>query len=66
MDRPAHQWIEDVGGWVKDEGGVWGKEGESDESLFWHRVGRFVKAGYPTKMAIHMVIATVDVRRANE
>ncbi|OAX38696.1 hypothetical protein K503DRAFT_770201 [Rhizopogon vinicolor AM-OR11-026] len=45
MDRPAHRWIEDVGGWVKDEGGVWGKEGESDESLFWHRVGRFVKAG---------------------
>jgi hypothetical protein len=45
LDRPAHRWIEHVGGWVKDEGGVWGKEGESEESLFWHRVGRFVKVG---------------------
>ncbi|KAG1744948.1 uncharacterized protein EDB91DRAFT_1328250 [Suillus paluster] len=34
MDRPSHRWIEDVGGW----------EGETDENLFWHRVGRLVKA----------------------
>jgi len=45
LDLPTHQWIEDVGGWVENEGGVWGKEGESEESLFWHRVGRFVKTG---------------------
>jgi len=24
---------------------VWGKEGEDVESLFWHRVGKFVKKG---------------------
>ncbi|KAJ8591981.1 hypothetical protein M405DRAFT_813450 [Rhizopogon salebrosus TDB-379] len=45
LDRPTHRWIEDVGGWVKDEGGVGGKEGEPEESLFWHRVGRLVKVG---------------------
>lgn len=45
LDRPSHRWIEDVGGWAKGEGGVWGKEGESEDSLFWHRVGRLVKAG---------------------
>jgi len=45
LDCPAHRWIEDVGGWVQGEGGVWGKEGEPEEHLFWHRVGRYIKAG---------------------
>ncbi|KAG1772459.1 hypothetical protein EV702DRAFT_1133990 [Suillus placidus] len=44
LDRPSHRWIEDVGGWVQGEGGIWGKEGETEEHLFWHRVGRLVKA----------------------
>lgn len=47
LDRPTHLWI----GSIKDEEGegiwaerrVWGKEGESEENLFWHQVGRFVK-----------------------
>ncbi|KAG1900512.1 uncharacterized protein F5891DRAFT_1128413 [Suillus fuscotomentosus] len=37
-------WGIDVGGWVQGEGGIWGKEGEAGEHLFWHRVGRLVKA----------------------
>ncbi|KAG0696368.1 hypothetical protein DFH29DRAFT_836942 [Suillus ampliporus] len=44
LDRPSHRWIEDVGGWVPGEGGIRGKEGEIEEHLFWHRVGRLVKA----------------------
>ncbi|KAF8216313.1 hypothetical protein K438DRAFT_2007207 [Mycena galopus ATCC 62051] len=51
LDRPSHLWIaamEDEGPdgqpinmWSKRE--VWGKEGEPEEHLFWHRVGEFVK-----------------------
>lgn len=51
LDRPTHQWVEsmtdvDVTGqpvsmWSSGE--VWGKEGEPEEHLFWHRVGRFMK-----------------------
>ncbi|KAJ6518632.1 S-adenosyl-L-methionine-dependent methyltransferase [Mycena sanguinolenta] len=51
LDRPTHLWveaIEDVGPdgqsinmWSQRE--VWGKEGEPEEHLFWHRVGEFVK-----------------------
>ncbi|KAJ7634141.1 S-adenosyl-L-methionine-dependent methyltransferase [Mycena polygramma] len=51
LDRPTHLWIDAM----KDEGPggenidmwsqrqVWGKVGEPDEHLFWHRVGNFVK-----------------------
>ncbi|KAJ6581360.1 hypothetical protein B0H19DRAFT_1114850 [Mycena capillaripes] len=51
LDRPTHLWVEAM----EDEGPggeninmwsdrkVWGKEGEPDEHLFWHRVGHFVK-----------------------
>ncbi|KAJ7115813.1 hypothetical protein C8R44DRAFT_739540 [Mycena epipterygia] len=47
LDRPTHLWIkgmedgEGVSMWSQQE--VWGKEGEPEEHLFWHRVGRFVK-----------------------
>ncbi|KAJ7672631.1 hypothetical protein B0H17DRAFT_1084032 [Mycena rosella] len=51
LDRPTHLYIEaikDVGAdgegvnmWSQQA--VWGKEGEPDEHLFWHRAGRFVK-----------------------
>ncbi|KAG1864942.1 hypothetical protein DFJ58DRAFT_771681 [Suillus subalutaceus] len=44
LDRPSHRWIEGVGGWVQGEGGIWGKEGETEEHLSWHRAGRLVKA----------------------
>ena len=41
LDRPTHLWIEKMPYWETRE--LWGKEGEDVESLFWHRVGRFVK-----------------------
>ncbi|TBU27139.1 hypothetical protein BD311DRAFT_724863 [Dichomitus squalens] len=41
IDRPTHVWIEKIDAWA--EGSVWGKEGEPEEHLFWHRVGRYVK-----------------------
>jgi len=41
LDRPTHVWIRKMGIWAS--GVVWGKEGEAEESLFWHRVGKFVK-----------------------
>ncbi|KAJ7155552.1 S-adenosyl-L-methionine-dependent methyltransferase [Mycena crocata] len=51
LDRPTHLWIEAMEDASADgtamtmwgEQAVWGKEGEPDEHLFWHRVGRFVK-----------------------
>jgi SAM-dependent methyltransferase len=47
LDRPTHLWIEGMGvggDGVWKDGKVWGKEGESEENLFWHRAGKFVKA----------------------
>ncbi|KAL1942232.1 hypothetical protein VTO73DRAFT_6296 [Trametes versicolor] len=43
LDRPTHVWVERMGVWK--EGRVWGNEGEGEkeEQLFWHRIGRFVK-----------------------
>jgi len=51
LDRPTHLWIEamedkgpdgeGINMWSQRE--VWGKEGEPDEHLFWHRAGKFVK-----------------------
>ena len=47
LDRPTHLWLEnlasDEGKSVWNEKNIWGKEGEDEESLFWHRVGRFIK-----------------------
>jgi len=48
LDRPTHVYIEEIGGKngenVWKERSVWGKEGEPDESLFWHRAGQYIKA----------------------
>lgn len=41
LDRPTHLWIERMGGWKEEA--VWGKEGESEENIFFHRIGKFVK-----------------------
>ncbi|KAE9385260.1 hypothetical protein BT96DRAFT_868482 [Gymnopus androsaceus JB14] len=51
LDRPTHIWIDkiqtvdshgdQISVWSEQQ--VWGKEGEPDEHLFWHRVGRYVK-----------------------
>jgi SAM-dependent methyltransferase len=41
LDRPTDLWVEKLGGWK--ESIIWGKEGESQERLFIHRLGRFVK-----------------------
>lgn len=42
LDRPSVAWVEDMNCW--SEQSVWGKEGEPEEHLFWHQIGRFVKA----------------------
>ena len=51
LDRPTHSWIDAVT--LAEDNGVetsawserrlWGKEGESEENIWWHQVGRFVK-----------------------
>jgi len=51
LDRPVHSWID--GMVLAEDSGVetsawserrlWGKEGDSEENLFWHQVGKFVK-----------------------
>lgn len=51
LDRPSHLFAErmmatassgdQVSMWSRQE--LWGKDGEPEENLFWHRVGRFVK-----------------------
>ncbi|KAF8634114.1 hypothetical protein AX17_004281 [Amanita inopinata Kibby_2008] len=54
IDRPSHLWVEEVvrgdGESAWDEVKVCGKEGESEENLFWHRVGRCVKRGSEERM----------------
>ncbi|KAF7986700.1 hypothetical protein HWV62_20224 [Athelia sp. TMB] len=42
LNRPSHLWVERISGWDKKE--VWGKEGESEENVWWHRLGKFLKA----------------------
>jgi hypothetical protein len=41
LDRPTHIWVHEMKGWREEK--VWGKDGEPDEHLFWHRAGRYVK-----------------------
>ncbi|RPD56829.1 hypothetical protein L227DRAFT_578495 [Lentinus tigrinus ALCF2SS1-6] len=41
LDRPTDVWVQKMDTWK--EASVWNKEGEEEEHLFWHRVGRFVK-----------------------
>ena len=42
LDRPTLVWAKEIGGWKVEE--VRGKEDEPEEHLFWHQIGRFVKA----------------------
>lgn len=42
LDRPTHVWIRKMGAWSAGE--VTGKEGEDEETLFWHRTGKFIKS----------------------
>jgi len=48
IDRPTHLYIEEIQGRdgeaVWKERNMWGKKDEPEEDLFWHRVGRYVKA----------------------
>jgi hypothetical protein len=50
MDRPSDVWVSELAvdgngrGSAWRESRVWGKEGEDEENLFLHSVGRFVKA----------------------
>ena len=41
LDRPTHLWVERMGVW--SAGDIWNKPGEDEESLFTHRIGKFVK-----------------------
>ncbi|KAF7789147.1 hypothetical protein EIP86_000084 [Pleurotus ostreatoroseus] len=41
LDRPIHLWIQDMNTWESKE--LSAKEGEDEENLWWHQVGRFVK-----------------------
>ncbi|KAG6329181.1 hypothetical protein ID866_9907 [Astraeus odoratus] len=41
LGLPTHKWVQEVGGWEQEE--VWGLDGESEEHMFLHRSGRFVK-----------------------
>ncbi|KAJ7888758.1 hypothetical protein B0H13DRAFT_2235032 [Mycena leptocephala] len=50
LDRPTHLWIAEMqdqkrGGSMWSQQEVWGNEGEPEEYLFWHRLGKFVKRG---------------------
>lgn len=42
LDRPTHEWIKQMDCWSKGES--WGLPDESDENLWWHRTGKFVKS----------------------
>jgi len=49
LDRPTHEWIRDIGGWTAEGDGdgetnLWVKDGEPEDSLFWHVAGRFTRA----------------------
>ena len=50
-DRPTHVWVDELT-FPEDSGvemsawsdrRIWGIEGESEENIFWHQVGKFVK-----------------------
>lgn len=41
LDRPTHRWIQEMDVW--ETKALWGKEGEDEENLWWHQVGKFVK-----------------------
>ncbi|KAF8337372.1 uncharacterized protein EI90DRAFT_3255047, partial [Cantharellus anzutake] len=42
MDVPSDRLINDMDIWAEKE--VWSRDDETDERLFWHRVGRYVRA----------------------
>ena len=42
LDRPTHEWIQEVGGW--SENSLTSPEGNSDKDMFWHVVGWFTRA----------------------
>jgi len=50
LNRATDRWISDMraengdlNGSMWKEGTTWGKEGDLEDSLFWHQVGRYVK-----------------------
>ncbi|EJF55520.1 hypothetical protein DICSQDRAFT_130574, partial [Dichomitus squalens LYAD-421 SS1] len=58
IDRPTHVWIEKIDAWA--EGSVWGKEGEPEEHLFWHRVGRYMFGSSVTCFSSEVKAGTCD------
>jgi SAM-dependent methyltransferase len=45
LDKPTHLYVERLDSWEQRE--VWGKLPTEEPSLFWHRVGCYVKKGSP-------------------
>lgn len=44
LNRPSHLYIREMKGmWKEEESKAWSKDGEPEEHLFWHQVGRYVK-----------------------
>jgi hypothetical protein len=48
LDRPTHVWVQKMGVGVGDdgvwkEGRVWDKGDDSEENLFYHKIGKFIK-----------------------
>jgi SAM-dependent methyltransferase len=41
LDRPTHLMVEGIGGWRETD--VWGVDGEDEENILCHRLGRFVR-----------------------
>ncbi|EJD41911.1 hypothetical protein AURDEDRAFT_115320 [Auricularia subglabra TFB-10046 SS5] len=39
---PSHRWVRDADDWATVE--LWGKDGEMPDNMFYHQVGRFVRA----------------------
>ncbi|KAG9024448.1 hypothetical protein FRB95_011517 [Tulasnella sp. JGI-2019a] len=42
LNRPTHLWIEALE-WDWQASDMWGKEGEPEENIWWHRAGRYTK-----------------------
>lgn len=43
LDRPTHVWMKQMDCWSTEE--LWGLPDESEEHLWWHRIGKFIKSG---------------------
>ncbi|KAG9021305.1 hypothetical protein FRB95_002410 [Tulasnella sp. JGI-2019a] len=47
LNRPTHHWIEALD-WDRQASDTWGHDGESEEHIWWHRAGRYIKPSNTT------------------